>query len=71
MPSSHQPQLTACASQHFFVDKKNNKSSIKELSKNEQENEIARMISGEKITQEALVFAKDLLEGFFVVSWYS
>ena len=23
---SHQPQLTACASQHFFVDKKNNKS---------------------------------------------
>ena len=59
---SHQPQLTACASQHFFVDKKNNKSSITELSKIEQENEIARMISGEKITQEALVFAKDLLE---------
>ncbi|MCJ8327082.1 MAG: AAA family ATPase [Campylobacterales bacterium] len=58
---SHQPQLTACANQHFLVDKNNNVSCVKELKEKEKEKEIARMISGEKITKEALVFARDLL----------
>jgi len=58
---SHQPQLTACSNQHFLVDKKNNESSVKLLNKDEKINEIARMISGENITNEALQFAENLL----------
>ena len=34
----------------------------KELNNNEKVNEIARMISGEKVTPEALDFAKNLLK---------
>lgn len=58
---SHQTQLTSSANQHFLVDKQNGKSSVKLLNKEEKINEIARMISGEKVTSEALEFAKNLL----------
>ena len=59
---SHQPQLTSSADQHFLVDKINGKSLVKELNSKERINEIARMISGEKVTPEALDFAKNLLK---------
>jgi DNA repair protein RecN (Recombination protein N) len=59
---SHQPQLTSSANQHFLVDKINGKSFVKELKNNEKVNEIARMISGEKVTSEAVEFAKNLLK---------
>ena len=59
---SHQPQLTSSADQHFLVDKISGKSFVKELNNNEKVNEIARMISGEKVTPEALDFAKNLLK---------
>ena len=59
---SHQPQLTSSADQHFLVDKINGKSLVKELNSKERINEIARMISGEKVTLEALDFAKNLLK---------
>lgn len=59
---SHQPQLTASAKSHFFVDKQNGESVVKKLSKEERATEISRMISGENITQDALSFAKNLLE---------
>ncbi len=59
---SHQPQLTSSANQHFLVDKVSGKSFVKELNNNEKVNEIARMISGEKVTPEALDFAKNLLK---------
>jgi DNA repair protein RecN (Recombination protein N) len=59
---SHQPQLTSSAHQHYFVDKQNLISSVKLLSKDERVNEIARMISGEKVTTQAIQFAKDLLK---------
>ncbi|MDX9900877.1 MAG: DNA recombination protein RecN [Aliarcobacter sp.] len=59
---SHQPQLTSSADQHFLVDKINGKSLVKELNNKERINEIARMISGEKVTLEALDFAKNLLK---------
>ena len=59
---SHQPQLTSSADQHFLVDKMNGKSLVKELNSKERINEIARMISGEKVTLEALDFAKNLLK---------
>jgi DNA repair protein RecN (Recombination protein N) len=58
---SHQPQLSATANQHFLVSKTNNISTIVELNQNERVNEIARMISGENITLEALQFANTLL----------
>ena len=59
---SHQPQLTSSANQHFLVDKHNGNSSVKLLNEKERINEIARMISGENITSEALEFAKNLLK---------
>ena len=59
---SHQPQLTSSANQHFLVDKHNGISNVKLLNEKERINEIARMISGENITSEALEFAKNLLK---------
>ena len=58
---SHQPQLSATANQHFLVTKQNNISSVKLLKNNEKIDEIARMISGEDITKEALEFSKKLI----------
>jgi DNA repair protein RecN (Recombination protein N) len=58
---SHQPQLSATANQHFMVKKTDNNSIVKLLNKEERVDEIARMISGENITNEALEFAKKLL----------
>ncbi len=59
---SHQPQLTSSANQHFLVDKNNKKSFVRLLNNEERITEIARMISGEKVTLEALEFAKNLLK---------
>ncbi len=60
---SHQPQLSATAHQHFMVVKdENNISTVKALNKEERVNEIARMISGKNITQEAIKFAKQLIK---------
>ncbi|MAD42820.1 MAG: DNA recombination protein RecN [Arcobacter sp.] len=58
---SHQPQLTSASHQHFLVDKKDGISTITLLNKEERINEIARMISGEEITSNAIKFAKNLL----------
>lgn len=59
---SHQPQLTSAAHQHFLVDKQNGISTVRFLNKDERINEIARMISGEKVTQQALEFAINILK---------
>lgn len=58
---SHQPQLTSMGNQHFLVYKENDISCVKELDFQSRVNEIARIISGDKISQEAKVFAKELL----------
>lgn len=58
---SHQPQLSATADQHFLIYKEDNTSKIKELDKSGRINEIARIISGENITNEAQDFASKLL----------
>ncbi len=58
---SHQPQLSATASQHFLVEKKDNISRVKLLNKEQRIQEVSRMISGENITNEAIDFAKQLL----------
>lgn len=59
---SHQLQLTSSADYHFLVDKLQGKSKVRVLNQTERINEIARMISGEKITNEAINFAKNLLK---------
>lgn len=59
---SHQPQLSALADNHFFVLKNGEKSSVKEIKEHERAMEIARIVSGEKITDEAIGYAKKLLQ---------
>lgn len=59
---SHQPQLTSMGDQHFLVYKDGNISKTKELSFDEKVSEIARIISGENISEEAKSFACELLE---------
>ncbi len=60
---SHQPQLTSKADMHFLVYKEGETSKVKELkTKDEKIKELARMISGEKIHQKAVDFAKSLYE---------
>ncbi len=58
---SHQPQLTAIADNHYLVEKNDGISSIKLLKKDERVKEIARMISGKNITQDAINFASNIL----------
>ena len=59
---SHQPQLTSMGDQHFLVYKDGNISKTKELNFSERVDEIARIISGENISNEAKKFAQELLE---------
>ena len=59
---SHQPQLTSMGDQHFLVYKDGNISKTKELNFDERVDEIARIISGDKISDEAKKFARELLE---------
>jgi len=59
---SHQPQLTSMGDQHFLVYKDGSISKTKELNFDEKVDEIARIISGENISNEAKKFAHELLE---------
>jgi DNA repair protein RecN (Recombination protein N) len=59
---SHQPQLTSMGDQHFLVYKDGSISKTKELNFSERVDEIARIISGENISDEAKRFAQELLE---------
>ena len=59
---SHQAQLASQADQHFLVTKEEGQSRVRELEPQERVAEIARIISGEKITPEAMNFAKKLLK---------
>ena len=58
---SHQPQLSSKAGMHFLVHKENGESCVKLLQKEERIQELARMISGDEITDEAINFATSLL----------
>jgi len=65
---SHQPQLTSMGNQHFLIYKDKNISKVKELTTDERIDEIARIISGENVSNEAKQFAKELLEDSRCVS---
>jgi len=59
---SHQPQLSSQADFHFLVTKKEGKSEVEMLKKDERIIELARMVSGEEVSSEATKFAKTLLQ---------
>lgn len=63
---THSPQVAACGNNHFKVEKKtqNNITTtyVNRLSPAEREEEIARMLAGEKITDEARAAAKVLIK---------
>lgn len=60
---SHQPQLSSCADQHFLVTKDSlHVSHITPLAEEERIVELARMVSGENVSAEAISFAKSLRE---------
>ena len=62
---THLPQIAGLADQHFAVEKTLNDnrvvSSIKKLSKDERIKEVAKLMSGEKITEASLKGAKELM----------
>ncbi|MGJ0329955.1 AAA family ATPase [Aliarcobacter cryaerophilus] len=59
---SHQIQLASQANQHFLVEKIDGNSVVKILDSTQRAKELARMISGENVTNEALDFVKNLLK---------
>jgi DNA repair protein RecN (Recombination protein N) len=63
---THLPQIAAFASHHFSIEKVNQNerviSSIKKLPESERITEIARLLSGEKITQASLKSARELID---------
>lgn len=59
---SHQSHMPVFADNHFVITKNKNKSSIKLLDKAGRIDEIARMISGAQISDEARLFAKEKLK---------
>ena len=62
---THSPQVAGIANNHFFIQKTNDKNStyteIKLLDKDTRINEIARMLSNDKITDESKQNAKSLM----------
>lgn len=63
---THSPQVASKANHHFVIKKNNNHNSdysieIKQLDKDERIEEVARMLSGEKITNQAREASKSLI----------
>jgi DNA repair protein RecN (Recombination protein N) len=63
---THSPQVAACGQQHFNVQKEHlpthTTTTVVALSMIQRQQEIARMLSGERITPEALAAAETLLK---------
>ena len=62
---THSPQVAACGNQHYKVWKETQDNitttSVKELSSTERQEEVARMLAGEHVTDEARAAAKVLM----------
>ncbi len=63
---THLPQVASFADQHFLIEKQPQKGgrvgmNVTQLKKEERVNEIARLISGEKISKTSLEHARQLL----------
>lgn len=63
---THLPQIAAFADQHFLIEKTEKKgrtqTEIRKMDGSERAREIARMLSGEKLTETSLKHAEHLLE---------
>jgi DNA repair protein RecN (Recombination protein N) len=63
---THLPQIASFADHHYFVEKKEinarTTAGIEELNRDARVREIGRMLSGEKLTPEALKHARKLIE---------
>ena len=63
---THLPQIAGFADHHYYVEKHSSKgrtmASIEELSPAERTREIGRMLSGERVTPEALRHAEQLIK---------
>ena len=64
---THSPQIAAIADTHLFVSKSEKdgrtQSHVRELTREQRETEIARIIGGAHITEQALAAARELLDG--------
>ncbi len=62
---THLPQIASLADSHYSIEKISKKdrviSSIKKLDEKEQVNEVAKLISGEKITDKSISTAQELI----------
>lgn len=63
---THSPQIASISNNHFFIEKKvvdsNTYSTVKKLNDENKIYEVARLLSGMKITEKSLNNAKDLIE---------
>jgi DNA repair protein RecN (Recombination protein N) len=64
---THQPQIASLADRHFVVEKavagKRTSINVRELTKAEKVEEIARMLAGEKVSETAREHAREMLAG--------
>ncbi len=62
---THLPQIASLSNEHFSVEKKNIGtrvvSSIRKLDDEEKINEVAKLLSGEEISEAAIISAKELM----------
>ena len=63
---THLPQIAAFANQHFLIEKAEKggrtRTSVRRMEEGEREQEIARMLSGAKLTESSLEHARSLLK---------
>jgi DNA repair protein RecN (Recombination protein N) len=63
---THLPQIAAFADQHFLIEKADKggrtRTSVRRMEDSEREQEIARMLSGAKLTESSLEHARQLLK---------
>ena len=59
---THLPQIASKGNRHFLVYKADSTTQIRPLDDNERIEEIAKMLSGETVTESAVAQAKILLE---------
>jgi DNA repair protein RecN (Recombination protein N) len=63
---THLPQIAAFADQHFLIEKSDKdgrtRTSIRRMEEAERAREVARMLSGAKLTESSLEHARSLLE---------
>jgi DNA repair protein RecN (Recombination protein N) len=58
---THSPQVAARAERHFRISRKGNKTNVELLDDSERVEELARMLAGAKVTEEARAAARSLL----------